>query len=138
MVPLDVRSSKGDVVLPKGGGSDGADAVLLPDATTVVLNLYALHRRHDIYGADADDFRPERWETLEPGWAYVPFGGGPRVCLGRELALAEARYVIVRMAQEFESLAPAEDVCWVEKATMTLCVKSGCKAVLARAKRNSV
>ena len=84
MVPLDVRSSKGDVVLPKGGGSDGADTVLLPDATTVVLNLYALHRRHDIYGSDADDFRPERWETLEPGWAYVPFGGGPRVCLGRE------------------------------------------------------
>lgn len=54
------------------------------------------------------------------------------LCAG-ELALAEARYVIVRMAQEFESLAPAEDVCWVEKATMTLCVKSGCKTMLTRA-----
>ena len=84
MVPLDVRSSKGDAVLPKGGGADGTDAVLLPSATTVVLNLYALHRRHDIYGSDADDFRPERWEKVKPGWAYVPFGAGPRVCLGRE------------------------------------------------------
>ena len=55
------------------------------------------------------------------------------LCAG-QLALAEARYVIVRMAQEFESLAPAEEVCWVEKATMTLCVKSGCKVILAKAK----
>lgn len=84
MVPLDSRSSKDDVVLPKGGGTDGNETVLLPSATTVVLNLYALHRRQDVYGSDADDFRPERWETAKPGWAYVPFGAGLRVCLGRK------------------------------------------------------
>lgn len=83
MFPLDSRSSKGDVVLPKADGADDNDTVLLPSATTVILNLYALHRRHDVYGSDADGFRPARWEMVKPGWAYVSFGAGRRVCLGR-------------------------------------------------------
>lgn len=49
-----------------------------------------MQRRKDIYGPDADEFRPERWEedSLSSNkalkWAYVPFNGGPRVCLGSE------------------------------------------------------
>jgi len=44
-----------------------------------------MHRRKDIFGEDAEEFRPERWgENLRPGWAYLPFNGGPRACLGRE------------------------------------------------------
>jgi cytochrome P450 len=43
-----------------------------------------MHRRKDIYGTDADEFRPERWETLRPHWGYLPFSGGSRVCVGRE------------------------------------------------------
>ena len=30
-----------------------------------------MHRRKDYYGEDADEFRPERWETLRPGWEYI-------------------------------------------------------------------
>ncbi len=43
-----------------------------------------MHRRTDIYGSDALLFRPERWapeESLRPGWAYLPFNGGPRICV---------------------------------------------------------
>ena len=46
---------------------------------------YYLHRRKDIYGEDAREYRPERWEDpklAELGSAYVPFHGGPRLCLG--------------------------------------------------------
>jgi cytochrome P450 len=43
-----------------------------------------MHRRKDIYGEDANEFRPERWETLRPGWEFLPFNGGPRICIGRE------------------------------------------------------
>ena len=43
-----------------------------------------MHRRKDYYGEDADEFKPERWEKLRPGWEYLPFNGGPRICLGRE------------------------------------------------------
>ena len=43
-----------------------------------------MHRRQDVYGQDAAEFRPERWETLQAGWGYLPFSGGPRICLGRK------------------------------------------------------
>ena len=43
-----------------------------------------MHRREDLYGSDAAEFRPERWETIRPGWEYLPFNGGPRICLGRK------------------------------------------------------
>ncbi|KAL8780980.1 MAG: hypothetical protein Q9213_006209 [Squamulea squamosa] len=135
VVPLNVRCSKKDVVLPRGGGAAGEEPVLLPAKTTVILNMFALQRRQDVYGLDADQFRPERWENLNPEWAYVPFGAGPRACLGRKLALAEATYVLVRMAQEFESITAAEEVCWEEQATMTLCVKHGCNVRLTRKKK---
>ena len=34
-----------------------------------------MHRREDFYGPDALEFKPERWETLRPGWEYLPFNG---------------------------------------------------------------
>lgn len=43
-----------------------------------------MHRRKDFYGEDSDEFKPERWETLRPGWEYLPFNGGPRICIGRK------------------------------------------------------
>lgn len=47
-----------------------------------------MHRRKDIYGPDADSFRPERWEeNSKRGWSFLPFNGGPRICLGREFSL---------------------------------------------------
>lgn len=60
---------------------------------TVTYNVYALHRRQDLYGQDADDFRPERWEEKNQplyrdpttrAWGYLPFNGGPRSCIGRK------------------------------------------------------
>jgi hypothetical protein len=42
-----------------------------------------MHRRKDIWGPDADDFRPERWDGRRVGWEYLPFNGGPRICIGR-------------------------------------------------------
>lgn len=47
-----------------------------------------MHRRKDLYGDDAMDYRPERWENdnlANIGYGYLPFHGGPRLCLGREL-----------------------------------------------------
>jgi cytochrome P450 len=52
----------------------------------------------------ADDFVPERWEKRRPGtnWQYVPFNGGPRICIGQQFALTEAGYVLVRMLQRYD------------------------------------
>jgi cytochrome P450 len=49
-----------------------------------------MHRLPELYGEDAEEFRPERWEEDLPllrnqndaQWGYLPFNGGPRVCLG--------------------------------------------------------
>lgn len=57
-----------------------------------------MHRRKDIYGDDADSFRPSRWDPDNKegpdlravGWGYLPFNGGPRVCPGRTLTLHSA------------------------------------------------
>jgi len=58
------RACNKDTVLPRGGGPDGKQPILIPKGTQVRYSSYRLHRRKDIYGLDADEFRPERWENL--------------------------------------------------------------------------
>lgn len=72
--------------LPTGRGPDGKSPILVRRGEAVGYCVYAMHRRKDIYGPDAEQFRPERWEEenlQNIGWAYLPFNGGPRICLGR-------------------------------------------------------
>ena len=47
-----------------------------------------MHRLKELWGDDAEDFRPERWVGRKPGWEYLPFNGGPRICLGREYSIS--------------------------------------------------
>lgn len=63
-----------------------------------------MHRRKDIWGPDAEIFKPERWETRRPGWDYLPFNGGPRICIGQQFALTETGYVVVRLMQRIDSI----------------------------------
>ena len=94
-----------------------------------------MHRRTDIYGPDADEFRPERWENgkLMPRWGYLPFNGGPRICIGQRYALTEVGYVLVRMAQEFRVLESRDRGPWEESLTLTLCSRNGTKVALTPA-----
>ena len=73
-----------DTVLPRGGGPDGKSPLFIPAKTNVQYSVFAMHRRKDLYGEDAEEFKPERWENLKPGWEYLPFSGGPRICIGRK------------------------------------------------------
>lgn len=59
-----------DTVLPVGGGPDGKCPIFVPAGTLVGYQVYVLQRRKDIFGEDADEFRPERWETLRPGYVH--------------------------------------------------------------------
>ena len=61
-----------------------------------------MHHRPDIWGPDVEEFKPERWVGRKPGWEFLPFNGGPRICLGQQFALTEAGYVIVRLLQSFD------------------------------------
>ncbi|KAK4507062.1 hypothetical protein PRZ48_000796 [Zasmidium cellare] len=102
-VPINNRTTKTHTTLPVGGGPHGTAPIALAPNTTVTFSVYLLHRRKDLWGADALEFRPERWaENKIPAWQFLPFSGGPRICLGQQFALTEAGYVLVRMLREFD------------------------------------
>jgi cytochrome P450 len=104
LVPENSRRAVRNTTLPRGGGLDGASPIYVRAGEEVAYNVHVMHRRKDLWGADANEFRPERWQGLRPGWEYIPFNGGPRVCLGQQFALTEAGYVIVRLLQRFDKL----------------------------------
>jgi len=63
---------------------------------------FIIQRNPEIFGPDADEFKPERWQDWFPApWTYVPFNGGPRICLGQNFALTEMAYAAARMCQDF-------------------------------------
>lgn len=149
-VPINNRVAKRTTVLPTGGGPDRTAPVLIPKGTTVAYSIYAMHRRPDLYGMDAELFRPERWDEDMPfrrdktsaSWGFLPFHGGPRICLGQDFALTEAAYTVVRILCHFPAIQlPAGqkvEILGVEKQTMTLVLSSteGCMVDLgSREKR---
>lgn len=89
-VPVNTRTATTTTIFPTGGGPDRQSPVLIPKGAAVAYSVYSMHRRPDLYGMDAAVFRPERWEEDMPmyhdstnaKWGYLPFNGGPRICLG--------------------------------------------------------
>ncbi|MGA5218992.1 cytochrome P450 [Streptomyces cinereoruber] len=100
--------------LAKEGATIGGTPV--PAGTRVWSSQWATHRDPRWYG-DPEAFRPERWLTADgeegkggepaeeaeeiPEYAWFPFGGGPRVCLGTRFALVEAVLVLAVLARRF-------------------------------------
>ncbi len=77
----------------------------IPAGSTVLLPQCLVHR-DERYFQEPDEFRPERWlnglaDEL-PRFAYFPFGGGRRVCIGNYFAMMEAMLVVATMAQRVE------------------------------------
>lgn len=185
-----------------GGGEDGKSPLLVPKGQMVQWSLYCMHRRKDYYGEDAEEFKPERWDALRPGWVgfflfsslillvirflpshlfsmklkpytpctiprytmpqspifpllplfpfplshplpppsslyptqnltsfpqqeYLPFNGGPRICLGQQFALTEASYTTIRLMQEFSAIESRDDRPWRENLTLTCAIHQG-------------
>ncbi|KDN71804.1 putative cytochrome P450 [Colletotrichum sublineola] len=130
IVPANTRIAITDTVLPRGGGPDGKSPVYVAKGTAAGWSVWALHRRKDIYGPDADQFRPERWENLRVTWEYLPFNGGPRICLGQQYALTEASYLTVRILQEFSKIEGLDHGDWEEQVAATACNRLGCRVLL--------
>ncbi|KAI0249414.1 cytochrome P450 monooxygenase CYP63 [Lactifluus subvellereus] len=109
--PLVARTSRDDpLVIPS------ASKLYLPPKTQIMMSSLLTHKRTDLWGPDAEAFRPERWsepalldKVATTPFMYSPFYGGPRICLGQEFALNQAGYFIVRLLQRFQAfrLAPA-------------------------------
>jgi cytochrome P450 len=130
VVPLNSRFANKNTTIPVGGGPDGKSPIFIPKGRGVSYSVYSMHRRTDIYGADAEEFKPERWETLRVGWGYLPFNGGPRICVGQQFALTEAGYTIVRLMQTFDFVEARDARPWNEGLQLTMSVGNGVKVAL--------
>ncbi|KAL2857346.1 n-alkane-inducible cytochrome P450 [Aspergillus pseudoustus] len=130
VVPTNIRMANKDTFLPVGGGPDGNSPVFVPKGMDVVYTTYSMHRLQSIYGPDAEEFRPERWGTLKPGWGYIPFNGGPRICVGQQFALTEAGYTTVRILQQFKGIESRDPEPWMEALTLTMASKNGVKVAM--------
>jgi len=109
LVPMNGRRALKDTTLPTGGGPDGKQPIAIRKGEQVGFPAYVMHRRHDIWGPDADEFHPDRWINRKLGWEMIAFGGGPRVCLGQQFALNEVSFVLVRFLQRYDRIE-AEDM----------------------------
>ncbi|MBU2999443.1 cytochrome P450 [Roseovarius nubinhibens] len=69
---------------------------------TVIIPIYALHRNHLLWD-DPDHFRPERFADRKAvdRYAYLPFGDGPRICIGSSFALQEAVIILATLLARF-------------------------------------
>ncbi len=81
----------------------------IPANATVLLSPYVTHRDPRFW-EDPERFEPERFSpghSARPRYAYFPFGGGPRACIGSAFALIEMQVIVAMVAQRYEvTLAP--------------------------------
>jgi cytochrome P450 len=85
----------------------------LPAGTTVGINTWGLHHREDLF-PESSRFDPSRFErdrerALPPS-SYLPFGDGPRVCIGNQFALVEGHVLLATLAQRVELEVAREEV----------------------------
>lgn len=106
----------------------------LPVGTTVFMSQWVMHRDARFFD-DPEVFNPDRWaDDLAkrlPAYAYFPFGGRPRACIGKSLVIMEAVLVMARIVQKFRlTLVPGHPVTpW---PPFTLRPKHGLKMLLTK------
>jgi cytochrome P450 len=109
----------------------------IPKGMSIAILPWVLHRHrklwHEPERFDPDRFLPER-SLGRPRFAFLPFGAGPRVCIGQVLAMNEAVLILANLARVYQPrLAPGAEVAL--HAAITLRPKHGLKMVLERRER---
>jgi cytochrome P450 len=106
----------------------------LPAGANVVVSPWILHRDPRFYTNPAQ-FDPERWSPAAtqhlPRFAYFPFGGGPRLCIGASFAMMEVNLLLAAIAQRFQlRMVPGHPV--VPLPSITLRPQHGMRMSMSR------
>ncbi len=101
---------------------DEVSGVKIPRGANIAVIPWVLHRHRALWNKpetfDPERFSPERSKD-RPRFSYLPFGGGPRVCIGMALAMAEAQLLLATLAQRFRlKLVPEQEIVLVNRITM--------------------
>ena len=106
----------------------------VPAGGTILMVQYVVHRDPRFYNAP-EQFRPERWEDgllkRLPKYAYFPFGGGPRICIGNTFAMMEAVLVLASISRRWQ-VGPASEAPLKFRPRMTLAPAGPVELVLRR------
>jgi cytochrome P450 len=101
---------------------DTVMGVAIPKGTAVIIAPWLMHR-HKRYWDEPDRFNPENFApekaAARPRFLYLPFGAGPRICIGMAFAMAEAILILGTLARRFRfEMAPGAKVTPVAKITL--------------------
>jgi unspecific monooxygenase len=91
------------VIMRRARAADDAGGIAVPARAVVIISPWVLHRHHRLW-REPDAFDPSRFlpgATPPDRFAYLPFGVGPRVCIGAQFALTEVVLVLARLIQAF-------------------------------------
>ena len=111
----------------------------IPTGTTVFMPQWTIHRDPRWFD-EPESFRPERWahglQEQIHRYAYFPFGGGPRICIGNNFALMESALLLATIARRFR-LRLAPDAVVVPLPSMTLRPAHGVKVIVSGVRSKS-
>ncbi|CAG9806564.1 unnamed protein product [Chironomus riparius] len=98
VVPYVFRENSVDIGISEG--------YVIPTGTYIVIPIFEIHRSKKIWGEDADQFRPERFEKENsekiPSYAYIPFAKGPRICIGWRYAMLLMKIQLANILLRYE------------------------------------
>ncbi|HEX3588113.1 MAG TPA: cytochrome P450 [Pseudonocardiaceae bacterium] len=120
-------------------GDDEIGGYRVPAGSDVLICPYTLHR-HPAFWDEPDRFDPDRFDPDappgRPRYAYIPFGAGPRFCVGNHLGLLEATLVLVTLVRELRlTVVPGHDV--VPEPMLSLRVRGGLPMTVHEAEDHS-
>jgi cytochrome P450 len=92
------------LITRKATEADQIDGVHISPGALIIISPYTIHRHPEFWG-DPERFDPFRFspeqEKSRPRFAYIPFGGGPRLCIGDQFAIIEAQMILAMVTQRF-------------------------------------
>ncbi len=97
------------VITRRSVAADEVAGVRIPEGTLVILSPWLQHRRPEVW-PEPERFDIDRWlgaSTRRPPLGYLPFGAGPRLCIGREFALVESVLMVASLLRDRMLYAPS-------------------------------